>query len=359
MLVFLLACSGPIKETGEPNDFAYDWNELDYGVAGPYQVGHIQVEHQYIPLSDQPERTIVIDIWYPTEETSGSVGEYLYGVDDLVFEDAVPAAPIYQQGYPVHIHSHGYQGWGASSSFLMRHFASHGWVAVAPNHTNNLLGDHQSPLPLSHFVHRIMDIKESLDVLVDVDLNGVVNTEAVVMSGHSFGASYTTWGISGSSYDNIDAFCNEGVGPEDPSMRCTDSEYEALSSSMMSDPRVSVAIPMAGKIREVFFGAEGYKQVHAPVLFVSGTEDGQEQNQEEYDSISEIDYRWLSLSGGCHQTFATGACDTLEMQLGFDIQNAYILAFARWKLLNDSNENIVQLLQGEVSPWQEATVLVK
>ena len=74
------------------------------------------------------------------------------------------------------------------------------------------------------------------------------------MSGHSFGASYSTWGIAGARYDNIDTVCLEGEGLEDPTTLCTETEYEALSSGLLNDPRVKVAIPMAGTDRKTFFG---------------------------------------------------------------------------------------------------------
>ena len=35
------------------------------------------------------------------------------------------------------------------------------------------------------------------------------------MSGHSFGASYSTWGIAEASYDGVDSVCQEGIGLED------------------------------------------------------------------------------------------------------------------------------------------------
>ena len=136
---------------------------------GPFNVGHIQIVHTYQPLSDQPERTIPIEIWYPTEDTTGTPATYFMGIDESCFADATPAAPVYERGYPVHLSSHGYQGWGANSAFLMSHFASHGWVVVAPNHIDNTLVDHASPLPIRHFIHRPKDLTESLNVLETLD----------------------------------------------------------------------------------------------------------------------------------------------------------------------------------------------
>lgn len=349
----LLACTNP-KET--ESKMPPEWQGWDVLSAGPYQIGHRLLEHSYTPIEGAEARIIMIDVWYPTDDLSGDPGSYLYGFDDRVFEDAVPAAPVYAGGYPVHVHSHGYQGWGASSAFLMRHFASHGWLAVAPNHTGNLLGDHQSPLPTAHYIHRPLDIQEALDQATLLDLPGPVNTTSVVMSGHSFGASYTTWAVSGATYENLSNVCENGEGIEDDAAGCTDQERQIFGSGALADPRVAVAFPMAGTVREAFFGAEGYKGVSSPVMFASGTEDGEARNQAHFDGIDGIDFQWLSLQGGCHQSFATGACSTLDTALGFEILGAMSLAHARQQLLDDDAPEVQSLLSGEALPWEEVSL---
>ena len=300
MLVLWTACTALDKETAVSQvDDVDSWENLDHTQTGPYQVGHMLLEHTYEPISDQAPRTIFIDVWYPTQETSGDVASYLYGTDEHAMAQAAPARSIYEGGYPVHVHSHGYRAWGASSAFLMRHFASHGWIAVAPNHTNNLLGDHQSPLPISHFIHRPMDIQVSLDVVAALEFPDPVNTQRVVMSGHSFGASYSTWAIAGASYDTVDAICLDGAGLEDSSMRCSASESEILRSRVLLDERVVAAVPLAGTVRESWFGSEGYQSIHTPVLFVSGTEDGQSGNQSHFDTVEALRDALQDLSPFC------------------------------------------------------------
>ena len=360
MWLLWLACTSVSTETAVSSfDEADPWRGYDHTQEGPYQVGHMLLEHTYVPISDQAPRTIFIDVWYPSQDTSGEAAGYLYGIDEQAFAHATPAESIYEGGYPVHVHSHGYRAWGASSSFLMRYFASHGWIAVAPNHTNNLLGDHQSPLPVSHFIHRPKDIQESLDVLSTLSFPDPVNSQRVLMSGHSFGASYSTWSVSGASYDNVEAICLEGAGLEDSSMRCSEAEAEILRSRVLLDDRVVAAVPLAGTVRESWFGSEGYKSVHAPVLFVSGTEDGQSGNQAHFDTVEGIDFQWLSIAGGCHQSFATGACDTLAPDIGFSIQQSYILAFARQRVLSDNGPEITALLNGEERPFADAYIQIK
>lgn len=368
MLWMLLACTGkdknPDSDTGigDKTDVV-DWRELSIYESGPFQTGHKQVSLTYQPLSDQEPRTIPVEIWYPTEDTSGEPAQFYVGQDENSFSEAIPAAPIHEGGYPVHISSHGYRGWGANSIFLMRHFASHGWVVIAPNHLNNTIVDHDTSaaLPINHFIHRPMDITQSLNLLEagSITLAGDINTEQVVLSGHSFGASYSTWASAGAAYDNIDAVCFEGEGLEDPDTPCSDSEYAALSSGELHDSRVSVAIPMAGQDRKTFFGEEGYKSVHAPVLFVSGTNDNETANQAHFDDVEDIDFHWLSLQAACHQSFTTGGCPTIDSQVGFDILNAYLLAYARQRLLDDDSAEVEELLNGTTKPWAEATLQVK
>ncbi len=359
MIVLLIwSCSGESKDSAEIPE-VIDWRTFSPEDPGPFNVGHMLVNHTYQPLPDQPERTIPIEIWYPTEDVAGETATYFIGVDESVIDNAQPAPPIHEKGYPVHLSSHGYQGWGANSAFLMSHFASHGWVVVAPNHIDNTIIDHSSPLAVNHFVHRPKDLIESLNVLENLDWEYSIYTDDVVMSGHSFGASYSTWGIAGARYDNIDTVCQTGDGLEDPTTLCTESEYTSLSSGGLNDSRVKVAIPMAGTDRKTFFGDTGYQGVDVPVLFISGTEDGQERNVSHYEDITGLDFQWLSLENACHQSFTVGGCATMDTDLAFNILNHYVLAFARQRLLGDDSSDIQSVLNGTVQPWSEATITLK
>lgn len=355
MLFLFWACSHP-KTTQTDNE--PPWLKYETTTVGPFSVGHMQYTHEYTPIENQPSRSIVIDIWYPTTDTSGEEGEYLYGVDPLVFEDASIAESVYEDGYPIHLHSHGYRGWGATSSSLMRHFASHGWVSISPNHTNNLLGDHESPLAVAHYIHRALDLQESISVLASIEGFSSTQSNNVLMSGHSFGAGYSSWSIAGAEFTQVDIFCDTGVGLEDESIRCTEKEKEMFLSGELHDPRVKAIIPMAGTIRQSFFGDSGHQNVDIPILFLSGTEDGHESAQAHWEAMNELDFRWLSLEGGCHQTFALGQCSTLDVDLGFSIVSSYALTFARHNILQDETSTILDWLDGHTQPYAQATIHV-
>ena len=72
--------------------------------------------------------------------------------------------------------------------------------------------------------------------------------------------------------------------------------------------------------------------------------------------MSTLDFRWLSLEGGCHQTFALGQCPTLDVDLGFSIVSSYTLAFARYAILDDETQTILDILTGNEQLYPEATI---
>jgi predicted dienelactone hydrolase len=353
-----MACSAPGEKAPiDTGAVEAPWKDYSYVESGPFPVGHISLEHTYRPFGTWEERTIHIEIWYPASSAEGDPAQYLYAPDSLAFEEAEAAAPVHAAGYPVHVHSHGYQSWGAQSAFLMRHFASHGWIAAAPNHTGNLFGDHQSPLPTAHYIHRPLDIQESLDLVEGLeDLAGPADTSGVLVSGHSFGASYTVWAAAGARYDGVEEACSTGDGIEDDEAGCSDAELAAFLSGDLSDDRIAAGLPMAGTAREAFFGPEGFEEAETPMLFQSGSEDGPESAQAHYDKAQGYDLAWLELEGGCHQTFALGTCDTLEAETGYSIVQGYAMAFARMQILQDDTPGLQEVLDGDESLWQEASM---
>lgn len=344
----LLACSGDDTDTAP----AYDWRSLDATEAGPFNVGFTTVEHTYTAFDGDAPRTITVNVWYPTEATSGFEAEYVLGVDEAAFTDAEPAPPIHDGGYPVHLYSHGFQAFGGDAAPLLRHFVSHGWVAVAPDHKGNLISDHQDPLYTAHYIHKLTDLQQSLDVAAgQLSLPGSVATDAVLLSGHSFGASYSTWGAAGATFDAIEASCADEALYAGG---CTDDELAAFTSGELDDDRVAAIVPLAGTVRELFFGETGYAGVTEPVMMMSGTADNAEAAQDEWETTPDVSMVWASLEGGCHLTFTSGACSTLDRELGFEIIQTYTLAFARKHILGDGTYD--SLLDASEQPWPEATV---
>jgi predicted dienelactone hydrolase len=316
---------------------------------GPYRVGYRTLSFSYTPPGFEESREIKLSIWYPTEDTEGPPARYLdLLVDEEAIADASLAPPVNGSMYPVHIHSHGNQGFAGSTNFLMRFFATHGWVVVAPDHTGNTLVDYIEPRPPWMYVIRGLDISESLNVLESLPegdpLKGVLATSKVVMSGHSFGG-YTTYTVAGATFDStqVEESCASG---------CSD-EVRALFESGLKDTRVVATMSLAGGNSRMF-GAAGFSSIDIPVLMMSGDQDNQVKNATQavpiWDALAGHDVVWVDIAGGCHQLFALGSCHDISDEDGFPIVSTYTLAFARYHLLQD--ESAVPILTGEedVSP---------
>ena len=250
------------------------------------------------------------------------------------------------------IHSHGWEGFAGNSAFLMKHFASHGWVVAAPDHTGNLFLNNLDPFPSAFDYIRAFDMKLVLDTLADtaalenqgLSVLGPINTDTVVMSGHSYGG-YTAWSSAGVTYNM--------PREREECPNCT-PEQLAIFERGLGDSRVVGIIPMAGPLSETQVADDGAVSVSIPILMMSGSEDNHERYQQHYDDLSALDYRWLELNGGCHNTFGLPPCDTLDPEVGQELINGYALAFGRSLLLEDTAPEIVDLLSGAERPNDQA-----
>ena len=333
-LIFM-ACSSP--------ESSIDGLSLAVDAPGPYQPGYMLRSVTYEPPVGESPRTLDLHIWYPTQSTAFDEVSYTYEI--FVDEGVVPEAPIapsiHENGYPLHVYSHGDRGFGGSSAFLARYFASHGWVTIAPDHLDNLTFDTVEPKETSHFIHRPLDLVASMDMVSEqMPWSSELDADRVVVSGHSFG-SYTTWAIGGSTYDAVETFCS----PEERD--CSEAERAAFEAGL-GDERVVATIPMAGTIRRSWLGETGHRQHQAPVFFMSGTEDPVNQ-QGQWDEMDTIDFTWIDIEGACHNGFALGACPELDTDEGFAIIQTYALAFGRRHALLDPSADVQSILSGQRS----------
>lgn len=341
------ACGGPEVSPAavDPLDFAID-------APGPFRVGFRAWTTAYPVLGES--REITVNVWYPTEDEAGEAVRYAgIAPDDLALGDAAPIVPAHPDGFPLHAHSHGHQGYGGTSAELMRWMASHGWVSVAPDHAGNLLLDDPADEVAYFDALRPLDVKaavDALDALPESDPLSVTFTDRYVLSGHSRGVT-TVWSVLGATFDM-----------SEPSRVCDGcgSDARALfTDGSVVDPRAVAAIPMAGGYNESTFTDDGWRAVSAPLLAMSGTNDNPEEARATWEAIDAIDYRWLELDGGCHQTFALGVCNSLDPTEGFWMVDTYALAFARARLLGDDDPRVRGLLDGTESLDPRATLSVR
>jgi predicted dienelactone hydrolase len=332
--------------TGAPSTWAV-------GTKGPFNVGYRTVETSYVTPNGEA-RSFDVNIWYPTLDDDGEHPKYnAIFYDNVSYTDASLARSPYADGkYPVQVYSHGDRGYPDNSVFLMRHFASHGWVSIAPRHVGNTLGDTPAQKPPSLYYLRGKDVTAAIDVLGKLPsgdpLTGKTDTSRVVMTGHSFGG-YTVWTVAGATFDvaAIESRCRANPSTPDAGTSmppCTDADLAAFRAGVR-DPRVIAGVPMAGMARPDWIGNDGHKAVTIPMFFMSGTDDPIGQ-REFYERLAPFPMTWVDVKDACHLFFSTGKCNLLPDAKQVPIVGAYALAFARKHLLADTTSDVADVLAG-------------
>jgi predicted dienelactone hydrolase len=355
-----LGCSenAPAGPTGpQPLGDPLTWDATKPGLN---TCGHRILQMTYTPPA-LPARTIPVEVWYPSTSTDGEHPKYQGVFEDLLAYNDVPLAPTsWKSGMPVLVHSHGFKGFAGNSGRLMCHFASHGWLAVAPAHVGNLINDTPPTLPLDVYIQRPHDIRAALDFIAslpaDDELSGKADLEHVAMSGHSFG-SYTAWAIAGAPLDtaNFESRCMSGDIAD-----CTPQKMAVLAGDV-SDPRAKIVMPLAG-VPDGEIGNANFDAANVPVLMMSGTldESGQDQLM---TLVKNVDLTWVNVAGGCHQLYGLGnsvlgdpTCTGLPNEEGFSLVNPWILAYARYHVWEDRSQFVADLVERRVSVSPKVTV---
>lgn len=347
----------PGDDAGAPVD------PLSFSVTepGPYACGHRALDLTVALPAGAGERTIPVHLWYPSNVAEGEHPEYrnLF-LDEHAWEGVPLAPPAWKEGMPVLVHSHGHKGFAGNSARLMCHFASHGWLAVAPEHVGNTLGDTPDVRPLALYFQRPLDVRSALDLVAGPPegdaLAGKVDLSRVAMSGHSFG-TYTAWVVAGATFDPaaIQAACDAGDVAD-----CS-PEKLAVFETDLSEPRAKIVVPMAGGTSS-FLGEKGYDTAKVPVLLMSGSLDDVGAGAL-FAATTGVDLTWVDVDGGCHQLFGLGnsalgapECADLPDEEGFSIVNPWVLAYARRHVLGDESAEVVGIASGTTSLGPRAHV---
>ena len=324
---------------------------------GPYRVGHRTLVVSYLPVATGEPREIPLQLWYPTEATSGEPVLYL---DAFTDDDALGSAPLAAaldgRSLPLHVHTHGNLGWGGLADHIAARFASHGWVIAAPDHLGNTLIDNvrNGDVPAWVWPVRVEDVKASLDhlaALPEADpLHGRIDLEHVLLSGHSYGGAATFW-LSGAtlSAERVEVLCGNNGG-------CTEEEKEAFALTQV-DPRIAATISMAPGDSELFSGP-GLATMTVPLLHMTDDDDRPVDNAAYWDQAPTGANR-LHIEGACHTTYTLGGCPDFDTTLGLQIVNTYAMAFARYHILGDRDPTLLALLSGEDMIDPSSTLTVK
>ncbi len=300
------------------------WQELSS--PGDLPVGFLQLDHTYDPVGEGTVRTLPLSVWYPAVDGGEEAATYaVAGIVSLPSEVALDAPEPIDGDHPVLIYSHGSGGEGLLAYPYAEHFASHGWVVVAPNHVGNTILDDflgtRDPFA-TIMVNRPADISEALDAVELHPVIGPLVGGDALLFGHSFGG-YTTLKAGGAVID-VDALlaeCDASPGEDDGScaLWATDAYQEALTAGPAAvDPRIVAIAPQAPALYP-FWDDAGLTALDVPVLLMSGERDQTTTHEGEalpaWGDLSTVEgNHWINIPDGGHLTFLT-VCDDLDLDL--------------------------------------------
>ncbi len=310
--------------------------------AGPYTVGHRQVEVVYTEPAGE-ERTLRTSVWYPSSETVGAPAQYLLTQSKVALEDIAAADDA---EFPVVVYSHGHQGYAEASSFLAEHLASHGYYVLAPDHTGNTTFDGGSR-ETSIYLDRPFDLSAVFDAFEGGELlsDPRWNRHAAVF-GHSFGG-YTAYASAGATYDigAIQAACDAGTGGD----VCSDWDeaWATRFGAGGADARFEGVLAMApGDYR--LFGSSGVGAIGAPSLLMTGEFDPERaaDGASYWGDLEPLGGRYVNIVGGAHNTFddvsgSMGDGQTVDPETGFRIVRTLAFAFTEHLFGNAAYDGIL------------------
>lgn len=339
LVLLYLAVVVPIPTGATSTGFASD---LPYAARGPHAVG-VQTN------STGGNNPLTLVMWYPADNSSNRTSNHTYHLQMKMGDpfgnvtvatyagNAIPNA-LYRSPvdpHPLVILSPGFSMGAMSYGWLAEHMASHGFVVVAPEHSEyfdgELNGLWQAPAT------RPSDIIAVLDYIDQQTINGgaltnIVDPEQVAVVGHSYGG-YTTLAAGGAQID-AEAFrqhCVDARAAAHPAAwLCDEIEphldemavlagFETMPDGLWElpvDSRIDALVPIAGDA--YFFSPAGLGNITAPMLAIGGTADEDTPwewgPQLAYDNVSSSEKILIGLQGADHMIF-TGPCEAIPLVL--------------------------------------------
>jgi predicted dienelactone hydrolase len=340
MFLALTACHHP-QEPADPVDVLAEFSE-----PGPHGVGYRESAVTWSGGLQADPRTDRLAIWFPTDATRG---------DPVTYDAFVPAPATVMGGVdpidgplPLLVFSHGHQAFAESSAFLAEHFASHGWLVLAPDHTDNTTFDGPDRTTAIYW-QRPLDLGATLDLAEsDWDLTG-----EIVVSGHSFGG-YTAHAVGGATYAPID--CPPTV--DDGFCSTMDPDQEALFAQGFRDDRADALIAMAPGDYDLF--GDGLAAIDRPELLMTAGLDPNPESDLFWDALSGADDVRVHLPTAGHNAFTVFSgppldpASAIDPEEGWRIVRTYALAFAEREARG--NPDGEPLLDGELGVSDLATL---
>ena len=282
------AVTSKLYADGPPSVFGVDAPELAF--IGPSPVGFrtltlVEPAQADVLAMDsrtgkvpKHDRTLMVDLWYPSVPSSGAPPQTYSGslpseppappatftVPGIAIRDAHPAG----RDYPLVIVSHGYSNATAAMTWLTENLASKGYVVAAIRHDDPAITE-TSKFP-QLLLRRPLDIAYVARTLREkLAAEHLVDPEKVALVGYSIGG----YGVLTSAGATLDP-----TGPLTqmvPAGLLLPYVRGAQESGAITVPRLKavVAISPAGGGVLGAWGADGLKDLHAPLLLIAGDHD--------------------------------------------------------------------------------------
>lgn len=306
-----------------------------YGVRGAHAVGFRVFE-----VAREQGAPLKVKAWYPASNPEGAAESIVYELEHKVsqWEEVAPGARVAGQAlreaplmdgagpFSVVVFSHGFGLSAEWYSDLVEHYASHGFVVLAPEHTEeDWLQAARASFERPAEVSLTLDLAEEL--YSEGDWAQLLKLENIAVVGHSYGG-YTALASAGARFDlgpmrehcaalpqdDPRAFlCAPFVGQEAymAELAGLDEVPEGLWPSL-GDPRVSAIVPISSDA--YLFNEGGLASVTVPVMSMGGTADFAAPwdwgTLPAYAASSSEDKVLVGFQGGSH-FLATNLCESM------------------------------------------------
>jgi predicted dienelactone hydrolase len=270
---------------------------LTYAAPGSHAVGYRE-----FATTGAQEQPLAVRAWYPAVRTNAEPTPIGYTAPNKFGEEITPGEQITSIGhaladaqpeqadepYPLVVFSHGFSLSPIVYSTLVEHYASQGYVVLAPEHNESfdgsLTGFWQELIDRPVDISRTIDYAEQLTKPGEA-LAGLIELDKVAVVGHSYGG-YTALAAAGARFDfaayktrcaaltaddPLNFFCAPIANESDMAKRAGLDEVPSGLWPSFGDPRVTAAISLAGDAYP--FDQRGLAELKVPIMAMGGTID--------------------------------------------------------------------------------------
>ena len=265
--------------------------------------GRHAVGYRVFTTTGAQQQLLTLRAWYPARRPADKrPATVTYSAPNKFDEKITPGKEITSVGtalandrpkrigrpYPLVVFSHGYSLSPIVYSAMVEHYASQGYVVLAPEHNESfdgsLTGFWEELIDRPIDIHRTIDYAELLNK-PGAPLAGLIDLDKIAVVGHSYGG-YTALAAAGARFDfaayktrcaalaaddPLNFFCAPITNESDMAKRAGLDDVPSGLWPSFGDPRVKAAISMAGDA--YVFDQRGLAKLKVPIMVMGGTVD--------------------------------------------------------------------------------------